>query len=72
MMQKVFIAHDLIEANFIKDLLRRGGIAAEVQGETLPHIDALLPSVWIMEDAQLKKARALIEDFERRKKLRAV
>ena len=68
-MQKVFVAHDLIEANFVKDLLRRGRVPAEVQGEALPHIDALLPSVWIMEDSQLKTARALIDDYERRTKI---
>ena len=68
-LQKLFIAHDVIEAIFVRDLLRRGGIAAEVHGETLPHIHALLPSVWIMEDSQLEDARALIEDYERRKNI---
>jgi len=77
-MQKVFVANDLIEANFVKDLLVRGGVAAEVQGEQLfglrPHIGfadpTLYPSVWIIE-GQLKLARALIEDYERRKRISA-
>jgi hypothetical protein len=76
-MQKVFVANDLIEANFVKDLLVRGGVAAEVQGEQLfglrPHIGfadpTLYPSVWIIEDGQLHQARALIEDYERRKRI---
>jgi hypothetical protein len=76
-MQKVFVANDLIEANFVKDLLIRGGIAAEIQGEQVfglrPHIGfadpTLYPSVWIVEDGQLKKALALIEDYERRKRI---
>ena len=76
-MQKVFTARDLIEATFVRDLLRRGGVAAEVQGEALfglrPHIGfadpTLYPSVWIIEDAQLKTARALIDDYERRKNI---
>jgi len=76
-MQKVFVANDVIEANFVKDLLKRGGVDAEIQGEHLfglrPHIGfadpSLYPSVWIIEDAQINKARALIEDYERRKKI---
>ena len=78
-MQRVFVANNLIEANFVKDLLVRGGVAAEVQGEQLfglrPHIGfadpTLYPSVWIIEDGQLKLARALIEDYERRKRISA-
>jgi hypothetical protein len=74
-MQKVFVANDPIEANFVKDLLIRGGVEAEIQGEHLfglrPHIgfadETLYPSVWIVEDTQLSTARALIDDYERSK-----
>jgi len=76
-MQKIFVAHDPVEANFVKDLLERAGIAAEIQGEYLfglrPHIgfadETLLPSVWITEDEQIEAALALIDDYERRKRI---
>ena len=76
-MLKVFTANDPIEAQFVRDLLTRGGIGAEVQGEHLfglrPRIgfadNSLYPSVWITEDSKIEKARALIEDYERRKKI---
>ena len=64
-MRRVFIAHVPLEAHFVKDLLERAGIAAEVRGEALfglrPGIgnDAdSLPSVWIAKDTQLNDAAA--------------
>jgi len=79
-MQKVFVANDPIEANFVKDLLIRGGVDAQVQGEHLfglrPRIgfadSTLYPSVWIIDDSQLETARALIDDYERRKNISSV
>ena len=76
-MLKVFIANDPIEAQFVRDLLTRGGIAAEVQGEHLfglrPRVgfadNSLYPSVWIADDSKLEKARELIQDYERRKRI---
>ena len=73
-MNRVFVAQDPIEAHFVKDLLARAGIKAEVQGESLfglrPDIgiasDAL-PAVWIIEDAHLRAAVELIAAFERSK-----
>ena len=73
-MNKVFVANNPIEAHFVKDLLERDGIAAEVRGEALfglrPEIGIAsdtLPAVWIIDDAQLKRALELVADFERRK-----
>jgi hypothetical protein len=73
-MQKVFIGHNAIEANFVKDLLERAGITAQVRGEILsglrPQIGIALdtlPSVWIADDSQLETARDLIDDYERQK-----
>jgi hypothetical protein len=73
-MIKVFIAHDPLEAHFVRGLLKREGIAAEVQGESLfglrPEIGIAsdtLPSVWIIKDAQAEKARELVADYERQK-----
>jgi hypothetical protein len=71
-MEKVFIAHDPIEAHFVKSLLERAGVTASVAGEALfglrPEIGNTpdsLPSVWITKDAQLKDARQIISDYER-------
>ena len=65
-MNKVFVAHDPIEAHFVRGLLEREGIDAEVRGEALfglrPHIGIasdILPAVWIIKDAQLKRALEL-------------
>jgi hypothetical protein len=76
-MQKVFVANDPIEANFVKDLLERGGVEAEIQGEHLFALrhrigladPTLYPSVWIIDDEQLEEAQGLIEDYERRKRI---
>jgi hypothetical protein len=71
-MNKVFVANDPVEAHFVRGLLDREGIAAEVQGEALfglrPEIGITsdsLPTVWIVEDAQLKRALELVSDYER-------
>ena len=73
-MNRVFVAQDPIEANFVKDLLGRAGIAAEVQ-ESLFGLRPLIgfagdnfPAVWINQDAQLKTALKLVADFEQSKK----
>ena len=73
-MNKVFVAHDPIEAH-VRGLLEREGIDAEVRGEALfglrPHIGIasdILPAVWIIKDAQLKRALEFIADYERDKK----
>jgi hypothetical protein len=73
-MNKVFVAHDPMEAHFVRGLLEREGIAAEVQGEALfglrPEIGITsdtLPAVWITEDAQLKTALEFVADYERSK-----
>jgi len=73
-MNKVFVAHDPIEAHFLRGLLEREGIDAEVRGEALfglrPHIGIAsdtLPAVWIIKDAQLKRALEFVADYERDK-----
>ena len=73
-MNRVFVAHDPIEAHFVKSLLERDGIAAEVRGEALfglrPEIGIAsdtLPAVWIIKDAQLKRALEFVANYERGK-----
>jgi hypothetical protein len=74
-MIKVFVAHDPLEAHFVKSLLELEGIAAEVQGESLfglrPGVGIAsdtLPSVWIVEDLRVDKSRQVIADYERQKR----
>jgi len=70
-MNKVYIAHDPVEAHFVRGLLENEGIEAEVQGEELfglrPRIGLesdSLPSVWVLNDAHLKRAQRFIADYE--------
>ena len=72
-MRKVFIGRDVIEANFVRDLLERGGVSAEVLGEILFGLrfeigieSDTLPSVWILDDAELETALELINHYEHR------
>lgn len=68
---RVFVAHNPIEAHFVKDMLERAGIGAEVQGDCLfglrPEIGISsdsLPAVWISEDAELQAALELVAEFQ--------
>ena len=70
-MNKVFVAHDPLEAHFVRTLLEREGIDAEVHGEALfglrPEIGIAsdtLPTVWIVKDAQLRSALEVVADYE--------
>ena len=61
-----------MEAHFVKDLLEREDIAAEVRGEWLfgamgeiPSTPETWPSVWVLEDTQLNRAAGLVADYER-------
>jgi hypothetical protein len=75
-MNKVFVAHDPMEAHFVRGLLEREGINAEVRGEALfgllgeiPITSDTLPAVWITKDAQVKRALEVVADYERGKQL---
>src|SRR5262245_58063856 len=70
-MNKIFVAHDPMEAHFVRTLLEREGIDAEVRGEALfglrPEIGIssdTLPTVWIIKDAQLRRALEVVADYE--------
>lgn len=74
-MNRVFVAHDPIEAHLVKGLLESEGIEAEVQGESLfglrPEIGIssdTLPSVWIHQESQLAAALKSVAEYERDKK----
>ena len=71
-MRQIFVAQHPTEAYFVKDLLQREGIDAEVRGEALfgmrgeaPVTPYTLPSVWVAEDNKAAGA-AVIGDYRRR------
>jgi len=66
--RKVFVAQHPAEAHLIAGLLDSHGIAAVVRGEALfgargeaPVTADTLPSVWVLDDAQVQDALALLE-----------
>lgn len=68
-MTKVFVANHPTEAHLIAGLLGSGGILAEVQGEALfatrgevPVTPATLPSVWVVDDAQVEDALQMLRE----------
>ncbi len=71
-MRQVFVAQHPTEAYFVKDLLEREGIDAEVRGEALfgmrgeaPVTPDTLPSVWVSEERQSEKALAVVAAYRR-------
>lgn len=69
-MRQVFVAQHPTEAYFVKDLLEREGIDAEVRGEALfgmrgeaPVTPDTLPSVWISDERQTEKAIAIMAAY---------
>lgn len=71
-MRLAYVATNLPEAQLIADLLQAAGVdvrvfnqnAQSAAGEIPPA--AAGPQVWVMEDARLQDARALIGEFQRR------
>lgn len=70
-MRTVFRTRDLAEAWRVRDLLRGGGIAAEISWET--RAPGLLPldlepvaEVWIADEARVAEARALLAEADER------
>jgi len=69
-MLKVLTARHPIEARMIEGLLEANGIAAEVRGEDLygtvdggTYVPSMLPTVWVIDDAQAPLADRLICRF---------
>ncbi|MCE1204901.1 MAG: DUF2007 domain-containing protein [Holophagaceae bacterium] len=69
-MLKVLTARHPIEARMIEGLLEAHGIRAEVRGEDLygtvdggTYVPAMLPTVWVIEDAQASLAEDVIGRF---------
>jgi hypothetical protein len=72
-MQRFYSAANLPEAYLVRDLLAQAGIEASVFNEhaagaagELP-LTETAPEVWLMDDADVERARALLAAHERRR-----
>ena len=70
-MLKIYSARHPTEAHLLKGILESYGILSEVQGEflftgrgELPIGPETAPSVWILDDAKLEEAAAIVEEFD--------
>ena len=69
-MRRLTHAPNIALATLWADMLTQAGVAANVQryyasgiaGEIPP--DQALPEVWVLDDAQLERARALLREFQ--------
>jgi len=69
-MKKIYSAYDRPEAFIVKGLLESNGIKADVQDDQLDtlvggvgYTEAMIPTVWIFDDAQYDEAYALLEAY---------
>lgn len=69
-MKLVHTAFDVPNAHMIRQLLEDHGIAAVVEGEQLyalrGEMPTVYPTVWVSNDADLQRAREIIEEFSSR------
>ena len=74
-MKQVYLAQDPIQANLLVDLLGAEGVEAVVQGEHLYAIRGLVPvaypTVWVVDDGEYDRARALALEFDRQQQMDA-
>lgn len=70
-MLKIYSAKHPTEAHLLKGILESYGILSEVRGEflfagrgELPIGPETAPSVWILDDAKLDEAAAIVEGFD--------
>jgi len=65
-MVEVYLARDSFEAHFLKDLLGRSGVEAQVVGENTPYAGVggiERPRVWVFETDH-DRARELLKEYE--------
>ncbi|MBK1704130.1 hypothetical protein CKO40_06105 [Halochromatium glycolicum] len=75
-MQQLYQAADRIEAQLLRDLLDRHRIQAAVFGDYLSGAVGELPAdvyptVWVIEDRDLPRARTVLQDWQRENANRA-
>jgi hypothetical protein len=68
--KKVFTAHDVAEAHFVRGLLESQGLSVAVRGEDLwgtrgevPFVDAW-PTLWVVDDAAEPQALEIVRQYE--------
>jgi hypothetical protein len=68
---QVYLAADPLEAHLVKGLLESAGIEAAVGGEALfavrgavPMTTETLPSVWVVQEDTVARARELIDEYK--------
>lgn len=73
-MKQVYVATDPIDAELVRGLLAAAGIDATVQGGAvfalrgeLPMTTDTLPTVWVLDDGDLDRASALLDERRRRR-----
>jgi len=72
-LKKIYVAQNAVDAHMLKGLLDQEGIEAVVRGDdfvpfqggTLFRME-IRPSVWVLDDERLPRARELADDFQRR------
>jgi hypothetical protein len=77
-LKQVFIAQHPTEAHLVRGLLEASGIEAEVHGAGLfsvrgeaPATPDTLPSVWVLDDSEVARARVLLAKYGSREETRA-
>ncbi|MDZ7638718.1 MAG: DUF2007 domain-containing protein [Bryobacterales bacterium] len=77
-MRQVYEAFTPMEAHFLLGLLESNGVVSEVRGEALygirggvPAATETLPTLWVLDDEDYDKARAVVEAYDRRDALPA-
>jgi hypothetical protein len=73
-MQQVYVAGHPMDAHLVKGFLEAHGVAAVVRGETLfgvrgeaPMTADTLPTVWVLDDGAVGRARDLIAEYLQRR-----
>ncbi len=65
---EAYLAADITEAHFLRDLLEEQGIKARVVGDTLtgmiPAGEVTAPRVWVFRSDEIR-ARELLDEYER-------
>lgn len=65
-MKQVYVARDRADAELLRSLLASEGIRAVVRADPVPVTSQPYPSVWVVDDEEFERARALAADFTRK------
>ena len=72
-LKKLYVARNAVDAHMLEGLLDQEGIQAVVRGDDFVPFQGstffemeIRPSVWVLDDERLSRARELADDFRRR------